>query len=105
MKNQDVLTPNQKKAIPALLAEKSVRDAAKVCGLHERTLWRYLTENLFLQALRSEQSAIYTAATTRLTQGIAQALDELEALMTSAQSEAVRRQAVADWLGHALKLR
>ena len=105
MSKNSILSANQKKALAAILATNSVRAAAQSCGLAERTLWRYLSNGPFLQALRTEQAAIYTVATSRLTQGINQALDELEILITSAKSEAVRRAAVADWLGHALKLR
>jgi len=105
MANKVTLTANQKKALAALLAHKSVRAAAGACGLAERTLWRYLSEDAFLQALQDAQSAIYTAATTRLTNGLQVALDELERLMISAESEAVRRQAVSEWLTHALRLR
>lgn len=98
------LSANQKKALSALLTSKSVRDAAKTCGLAERTVWRYLAEDLFLQALRSEQSAIYAAASVRLSEGTDKALEELESLMTGAKSEAVKRQAISDWLSYGFKL-
>ena len=89
----------------ALLTEKTVRAASKKCELSEQTIYRYLLEDEFRQALQAEQVAIYTAATNRLTAGIDQALDVLEYLMKNAKSEAVRRAAADSWLDRTLKLK
>lgn len=105
MAENSTLSGNRRRALAALLASKNVRAAAAACNLSERTLWRYLAEDAFLSALQAEQAALYSAAGVRLANGLQAALDGLESLMTSAQSEAVRRQAVTDWLDRALKLR
>jgi len=104
MTDKVALSTNQRRALQALLEEKTVRDAAKKCKLSERTVWRYLSEDPFLRALQAEQSAIYTAASLRLSEGMEKALEGLHALMTGAQSEAVKRQAISDWLNMGWKL-
>lgn len=105
MSDNVTFSANQKRALSALLSEKTVRDAAKKCKLTEKTLYQYLRDEQFRQALQTEQAAIYTAATTRLTAGIDRALDELERLITDAKSEAVRRAAISEWLTQALRLK
>ena len=63
---QDDLNDNQKKAIRALLSTTTVRAAAEVCGLAERTLHHYLAQEPFRDALRAEQDQLTAAATAAL---------------------------------------
>jgi len=104
MTEKDTLSTNHKKALAALLTNKTVRAAAAACNLAERTLWRYLENTNFRQALRQAQEVLYKEIINRLTVGANQALDELETLITSAESEAVKRHAISDWMGYTLKL-
>ena len=60
------LTTNQRKALAALLAEPTVRDAAKRAGLGETTLYRYLRDPDFTAELRQRQDEILTATTSAL---------------------------------------
>jgi len=105
MAEKVTLSTNQKKALVAILAHKTIRAAAMASNLADRTLWRYLEDEPFKQALRKAQEGLYKEITNRLTTGMNQALDELESLMTGANSEGVRRQAVSEWLSLALRLR
>ncbi len=104
MAEKGVLSARQKKALGALLANKTVRAAAASSGLGERTIWRYLDNTDFRTALRKAQDSVYREITNRLIEGSNQALAELEKLILGADSEAVRRHAISDWLGYTLKL-
>ena len=67
MSNFPQLSPNQRRALTALLSEKTVRDAAKKCRLSEQTLYRYLSDALFREEIQKANAAIYTEASNRLT--------------------------------------
>ena len=58
----DNLTPNQEKAIIALLAEPSLSKAAAACGTGERTLYRWLREPAFKSAYRSARREAFSHA-------------------------------------------
>lgn len=60
------LNTNQKRAIVALLQCASIRDAAKVCGLGETTLYRYLNCAAFRDELHRRQDAAMAAAASSL---------------------------------------
>ena len=104
MTDNVTLPTNQQRAITALLEEKTVRAAAQRVKLSEKTIYRYLGQAEFRKALQGAQAAIYSEITNRLTVGTNTALDKLENLIKSAQSEAVQRAAIADWLTYALKV-
>ncbi len=57
---------NQDKAIEALIATNTVRDAAEQCGLSETTLYRYLRDPEFLGEFRARSRALYDAASGRI---------------------------------------
>ena len=56
MSGSDDLTPNQEKALAALLATPTVAAAAERCGLSERTVYRYLQEDEFKERYRGERA-------------------------------------------------
>lgn len=105
MSENVTLSANQRRALSALLAEKSVRDAAAKCNLSEQTLYRYLSEDPFRQALQSAHAAIYAEVSNRLTADILTALEKLWAIVDSATDQNIKRMAINDWLKHALKIR
>lgn len=103
MSENDTLGRNQRRAIPAILASRTIQEAAEKIGLSERTVRRYLADPTFRAALgQAENQAIHEAA-RRLIQGGADALDVLETLMKSAESESVQRLAASDWLNNVLR--
>jgi len=92
------VTPRQAQGIAALLAEPTITAAAERAHVQPKTLYRWLRQPAFTAELRRAQGERIDQAAARLTGGLDQALDELERLMTSAQSETVRRQAATEWL-------
>jgi len=77
------LSANQRKAMIALLNSPSVRSAAAACGLHERTLGRYLADDTFRAELRRRQGEALAAATAALSGLAGKALTVLDRVMDS----------------------
>lgn len=99
----DSLTRNQRRAIPALLASRTIEEAAGKAGLDKRTLYRYLRDEGFRAALgQAEADAINTAARRLIAEG-GDALDVLGDLMRHAESESVKRLAASDWISNILR--
>lgn len=66
MEENGRLNTNQRRAIIALLQSASIREAARVCGLGETTLYRYLNDGTFRDELHRRQDAAMAAAATSL---------------------------------------
>jgi hypothetical protein len=78
-------------AILALLSEKSIGAAAKSCGVNERTLRRWMTDDETFQAeLTEARRAIFQAGMHRVQALTAAAVETLEALMRPKVPPAVR---------------
>jgi uncharacterized membrane protein YheB (UPF0754 family) len=105
MSENVTLSANQQRALTALLTEKTVRDAAQKTGLSEKTLYRYLAEDPFRQALQQATGAIYAEVSNRLTADIMTALKKLWEIVDTATDQNIKRMAINDWLKHALKIR
>ncbi len=105
IKTENGITTKQQKAIAALLSERTARDAAKTAGVGERTLYKWLGEPGFREALRSAEADILDDVTRRLTAGQRLALDTLEKLIQSARHESTKLTACVSWLNMYLKFR
>ena len=101
------LSAIQHRAISALLTSKTVTSAAAATGVHERTVYRWLGEPAFRQALSAAESDLIDVATRRLLQLQSGALDTFEALLAEEAdvSDTVRLRAAQVALEHLLKLR
>lgn len=87
------LSANQEKAIAALLVTTSVSKAAKMAGLGERTIYRYLADDNFRNELRRRQEQILAAAIASLTGLIEEAVATLKQVFAdpkASQSTKVR---------------
>jgi hypothetical protein len=105
MAEKSGLTTKQKKALSAMLTERTTEQAAAKAGISERQLYRWLELPGFQAELKALESQLIDAATRRLLVGIDDALDTLHHLMTFAESEAVKRQAASDWLAKLLQVK
>jgi transposase-like protein len=94
----------QAKAIPILLSTDSIEAAAKQAGVTKNTLYSWLKQQDFDKALSDSRKKLLDKALEKLTGISMKAVNTLEQLL-SAESEAVRRAAANDVLGHALKYR
>lgn len=100
------LTHRQQAAVRALLACKSVAEAAQLARVGERTLYRWLADPAFRAALSAAEGDLLDAATRRLLGLQEDAIEVFEAVLKDARVSASARlraaQAVLDYL---LKLR
>lgn len=72
------ITPAQQRAISALLESRDVRSAATVAGVGERTLYRWMGDPAFQQALQQAQQKLLEGVLRRLTRISEMAVDVLE---------------------------
>lgn len=100
------LSTKQKRAIAALLSQKSVLAAAESAGVGRRTLHRWLQDAEFRAALAAAEGDAIDQATRRLIAMTSKAADELEAILSDIDSTpAVRLRAIELIFSNALKLR
>jgi hypothetical protein len=79
------LNRNQKNAIDALLRSPSVASAARHCGLSERTMWRYLDDDVFSRELKARQDDVLQATATALVGLSQEAIATIETVMTDSE--------------------
>lgn len=87
------LTPKQRRAIAALLAEPTIEGAAKNAGIGERTLHRWLDNGDFCAALNEAQARAIDTAITKLAGLTGKAVETLRAAMAdqnASQSTKIR---------------
>jgi AcrR family transcriptional regulator len=80
------LSRNQKNAIKALLSTTTVRDAARVCGLSEATIWNYLQDDEFKQALDRRQDEAIKATVASLVGLHEEAVTVLKEILTDSEA-------------------
>jgi len=100
-----VLSTKQIKAIAALLSERTARDACKLAGISEKTLYVWMGDPVFREALKTAEAGVLDTVTRRLTSGQALALDTLEKLIQSARHESTKLTAALSWLNMYIKYR
>lgn len=105
MAQSDSLTRKQRRAIACLLMARTVADAATQAKVSSRTLYRWLLNPNFRQALTGLETETIDEAGRRLLAGQGLALDTLNTLMTNAQKENDKRLAAAAWLDFCLRWR
>ena len=66
MAENSSLTPPQLKAIKALLSSRTIGAAATAAGVAERTIYRYLDDDVFRARLRAAQNMAIDAAVSLL---------------------------------------
>ena len=100
------LNHKQQKAVAALLSSPNVEEAAKAVGVGERTLWRWMGEPEFAQAVTHAEAGAIDAATRRLVQLQNGAIDTLQAVLDDPKiAPSIRLRAATAVLDYLLKLR
>ena len=82
------LSPRQHKALRALLTETTVAGAAIASGVGQSTLYKWLSDQTFRQALAQAEGEAVAAAGRKLVALAQTALDELDRAMTDPQTPA-----------------
>ena len=72
------LTRKAEQAIAALLEYPTIGEAAKACGVSERSLWRWLQRDDFQKRYKDSQRAVVDSAITRLQAATVRAVETLE---------------------------
>ena len=104
MPSHDVLTAAQQRAIPALLGNKTVEQAAQQAGVSTRSLYRWLAEPVFAAALRSAEGELLAAAVRSLAGLQAEAIATLHSAL-SAPKVADKIKAATALLNYGVQLR
>jgi hypothetical protein len=89
------LTPNQERAIRALLTEPSVRAAAKKAKVGEASLYRWLGEPVFATAYKEARSHLLTSTLTALQSAGGMAVETLKKVMDDSAAQASARVSAA----------
>jgi len=98
------LNRNQKRAIEALLRCPTVAQAARKCGLAERTLWRYLKDDEFKAELRSRQDRAITQTAAALVGMSGDAIEALSGLLADPETPpSVKARVALGWLAERRK--
>lgn len=80
------------RALLALLSSPTIKEAAKIAGIGEKTLHRWIKEDQeFRQAYREASREALQHTTTRLQQAAARAVDTLESIMMDKRANANAR--------------
>lgn len=98
------LNPRQLKTIPLLIGCDTVEEAARKAGIARGTLHGWLKNEEFQKAVSTARNKLLDKAMHKLMSLSMKAVITLEGLL-NAESEAVRRAAANDVLGHVLKYR
>ena len=89
------LTRNKQKAIAALLSKPSIPEAAKVVGIGERTLWRWLKDDDFKKEYQEARNQIVIQAIAQVQDGLTEAVKTLRKIMTNDDAPASARVSAA----------
>jgi transposase-like protein len=100
------LSPRQLKAVEALLSVGDVATAAKECGVNKATLYRWLQQPVFLEAVREAESKAIDDLSRMLVRLGRTAVSTLAKAMNDSTTPAATRVRAADAvLGRLLQLR
>lgn len=80
-KNQGALNAKQLKAIDALLNESKTEAAAKAAGVSVTTLWRWMQEPTFANALRAARGKVLNSTMTALQSASGEAVKTLREVL------------------------
>ncbi len=95
MAHNGALSGKQKRFVAALAAAGSVREAAALAGIGERTAWRYLGLPDVRAELGRIQDGVLSEATAACIRGMSGALATLESVMADPMASASARVAAA----------
>jgi len=102
------LPQKQTKAIVSLLNCRTVSEAATQAGVNESTVWRWMREENFQDALQEAKQRIVTQAIIRLQQATGEAVGTLRGIMADGEAPASARvtaaKAVLDMAVKAIKM-
>jgi hypothetical protein len=102
--SQGELSPKQHALLAAILAGKSIKDAATSVRISERTAYRWAALPAFKSALSAGQQAIFEEHIAMLKLGVKSSLVALARNMGERQPAAVQVRAAQIWLEQAINI-
>lgn len=93
--NTGVLNAKQNKALRAIITTPTIKEAADVSGISERTIYRYINDPQFMTAYRSLKSEIMRGVTNKIQLSSTTAIDTLVDVMENSKSDIARVQAAS----------
>lgn len=87
------LSAKQMRAIDCLLAASSVVAAAECCKVNRSTLYRWMADDTFKQALDAAQRALISTAVRRLASGLEKSVTTTLHLVELSEDESIRLRA------------
>ena len=102
------LPQKQTKAIVSLLSCRTVSEAATQAGVNESTVWRWMREEAFQEALQEAKQRMVAQAIIQLQQATGEAVGTLRGIMADGEAPASARvtaaKAVLDMAVKAIKM-
>jgi phage terminase small subunit len=95
MAGNDSLTTRQRKFVAALLATRTIEEAAIAAGISERTAYRYLQKPAIKRALGQTLDAVLGQVSRRVVKEMGSALDTLKEIHEKAAEKAAPRVSAA----------
>jgi hypothetical protein len=93
------LSRNQERALEAIIQTPTIADAARVCGMGERTLWRYLKDEAFSEALKARQDEVIRTTTAAMVGLSSKAVEALAAILDDPKAPvSVKARVALGWL-------
>ena len=89
------LSLNKQKAIAALISEPSIPKAAKVVGVGEKTLWRWLKDENFKKEYQASRNQIVIQVFAQVQAGLTEAVNTLREVMKNKKAPASSRVSAA----------
>ena len=102
------LPQKQAKAIISLLSSRTIQEAATQAGVNESTIWRWMKEQAFSEALTEAKHRMVAQAIIQLQQTTGEAVGTLRGIMADGEAPASARvtaaKTVLDFAVRAVKL-
>jgi hypothetical protein len=93
--DNEALTNRQLKVIPHLLAASSLEEGCRNAGVNKTTVYAWLKEETFREALRRQREEVVSEAMERLKAGVNRAVAKLLGLLES-EKETIQARAAED---------
>ena len=99
------ISPRQKKTIEALITCRTAAEALEQAGISKTTYYRWMNDPDFVLHLREAEALGLDEATRYLDTGRYNALETIEGLMATSESDAIRLRAAQIYLDVSVKFR
>ena len=98
------LTSLQKKAIPAIIATKTAKEAAELAGCSDSSIYKWMQKPIFRAAVLERENGLRAASGRRLARDAQKSLDVIYNIMADKRNPGgLRLQAAKAWQDYLLK--